>query len=394
MSVSCVSVDGLLARGDNPLAVMAGGLIFSAGLSVTDLAHPDTVSEALDEYRSVGEVATRLLNAAGPGLAGVAKIKATLADMRGVVPARATLEDAFGRTPLLVVVGGEPCETMSGVQLELVAGDAAPQRIGFGVRLGPLAFAAGARAEEDPQGSGDLSTQAKVALTSILSDFATMSLRVGDIVKVNNTAACWHDYALYNAVYNDLFKGSQSARCSVGGAAEHMLGLIQVEAIAAYDDDKRFVDSTHSGVGRTTFEPDPRTEYRSDIGRCKGPHTHGARAADLVFIAGECPYDANDTLVGPGDIAVQTQRTMENVAIGLTALGTDLADVVKFNVTLSDARLFAAFDRTYRESFGTLTAARSIVAAPLGQYGILVEIEAIAVRGSAENRTLLFGGEK
>ena len=154
---------------------------------------------------------------------------------------------------------------------------------------------------------------------------------------------------------------------------------------------RRYVDSVHTGADRVEFTRNPHTVYLPNIGPCKGPHTHGARIDDLVFIAGECPFDSEDRLVGPGDIGAQTRQTMINVQTSLEALGVSLDDVVKTNVTLSDMRLFAGFEAAYGRFFDHPYPSRTVVATPLGQYGILVEIEAIAVVGAADHAVALVG---
>lgn len=399
MPIEEIAVSGVRSARGETLAVVAGGLIFSAGLTDEHLAVASQSSPA-DPLEKIRDVAALLLTAAGADIQAIGKIKASLARMRDADGARRSFTELFGATQALVLVGGETCGSRGAAQLEFIAGkEVRPRRIGQGVRLGPLAFSAGPNFEGPVdleaafnfEGAGDLSAQAERALASVLSGLASVSADLDDIVKINNTVASWHDYALYNAVYDRMFSGSQSARCSVGGTTEGPLALVQVEGVAAFGIDRQFVDSTQSGVGRAAFQPDPRTVYRSDIGRCKGPHTHGARTDDLIFIAGECPYDANDNLVGAGNVILQTQCTLDNVARCLDALGANLADIVKMNVTLSDARLFAGFEQAYQADCSGLKAARSVVAAPLGQYGILVEIEAIAVRGSANDRIVLTG---
>ncbi|MFT0858961.1 Rid family hydrolase [Ancylobacter sp. G4_0304] len=369
-------------RGSASLAVEAGGLVFTSGLALSPGERPLAPIEAV-------------LDALGTGLPLAAKLKAYLSDIRRAPSLRRQLPDGPAATSMVGAMLPDGVESLieviasAGVEPVRQAGGG-----GIGVTIiGDLLFADGARPGRggDLAGAGDLTAQAQHVLDDILAALAPYGAGPADVLKINNTAACWHNYALYNAVYNERLTGANAARCSVGGMLEHPLALIEVEAVAARGGPYRFVDSTQSGVGRTGFQPREDTVYLPELGPCKGPHSHGARVGEMVFIAGECPYDAQDRLVGPGDVAAQTVQTMENVRMSLEALGASLADVVRTTITLSDMRLFDDFDAAYAACFAGHYPARTVVGAPLGQYGLLVEIEAIAVIGAGRDGVFLTG---
>lgn len=339
-----------------------------------------------DEAAGVEAALAEVLAALGSGTDRIAKRKSFVADMRRLPD----IETAFGpdlqRAPATSVGAALP-DAGDRIAIEVVAGtDVAPEFTGNAARLNDLVFTAGC-GPFDPAGSlvgpGDLSAQGSRALESVVAALRGAGADPRNLLKINNTTASWHDYALYNAAYNFVLAGSNAARCSVSGAPEHPLALIAVEGVGWIGAEApRFVDSTRSGVGRTDFSRRADTVYLPDIGPCKGPHSHAARAGNVVFVAGECPYDADDRLVGPGDVEAQTLRTLENVRLGLEALGACLGDVVKASVSLSDMRLYESFERAWRTAFAPPYPARSVIATPLGQYGILVEIEAIAIVGA------------
>lgn len=371
-------------RGAESLAVKAGGLVFTGALNAAMRGgSPASIEE---EAATVLALAQDILKALGSDLSSTAKLKAYLADIRN----GRSLPDALSDLPAAVsMVGAMLASPTTRLALELIAGAGlAPKPLPIrgnlaATAIGPLIFTAGSQPDDE---TGDLRRQAGQVLDAILD---ALGADACNLVKINNTVACWHNYSYYNELYNDRLAGANAARCSVGGALSDPLALIEVEAVAARGAAADFVDSTHSGVGRTSFKHRDDTVYLPSLGPCKGPHSHGARVGDFVFIAGECPYDAQDRLVGPGDIAAQTEQTMRNVQISLEALGASLDDVVRTNVTLSDMRLFDGFDAAYARSFKSPYPARTVVGAPLGQYGILVEIEAIAVIGAAQDAVVL-----
>ncbi|MCS0497291.1 Rid family hydrolase [Ancylobacter sp. MQZ15Z-1] len=369
-------------RGAESLAVRAGGLVVTGGLAAAPGGDPLAPAQAM-------------LEALGSDLPAAARLKAYLADIRSAQALRARLPAFPAATSAVGAMLPDGVDAL----VELIAGaDEPPVRHsspgGPGVtQLGGLLFCDGAHFDPSSgaEEAGDLRAQARQVLGGILGALAPLGAGAGDLVKVNNTAARWHNYGFYNEVYNELLAGANAARCSVGGVLEQPLALVEVDAVAASGGGLRFVDSTMSGVGRTSFSYRDDTVYLPELGPCKGPHAHGARAGDVVFIAGECPYDAQDRLVGPGDIAAQTRQTLRNVELSLEALGAGLSDVVRTNVTLSDMRLFEGFDAAYAAAFAGPYPARTVVGAPLGQYGILVEIEAIAVIGAGLEGVFLTG---
>ena len=108
-----------------------------------------------------------------------------------------------------------------------------------------------------------------------------------------------------------------------------------------------------------------------------GGYSQGIRAGNLVFTAGQVPWDPETgEIVGP-TIEEQTARALDNVAAVLREAGATLADVVKVTTFLADMEMFPAYDTIYRTYFPEPRPARSTVGVSL--HGFLIEIEAIAV---------------
>ena len=109
-----------------------------------------------------------------------------------------------------------------------------------------------------------------------------------------------------------------------------------------------------------------------------GPYSQAIVSGDLVFCSGQGPIDpATNTLV-EGDVAVQTERTMENIEGLLGALGLDLSDVVKTTCYLADMDDFKAFNAVYAAHMPEPFPARTTIEAARLPLDILVEIEVIA----------------
>jgi reactive intermediate/imine deaminase len=116
------------------------------------------------------------------------------------------------------------------------------------------------------------------------------------------------------------------------------------------------------------------------------PYSWAIASQNLIFLAGHAGLDAEGLLVGPEDIRAQTRQTMENLRATLLAAGADFPQVVKTTVFLADVRDYAGMNEIYREYFPGPPPARSTVLTGFVVEGLLVEIEAIAVRPSEEPR--------
>ncbi|HEX7090516.1 MAG TPA: RidA family protein [Longimicrobiales bacterium] len=112
-----------------------------------------------------------------------------------------------------------------------------------------------------------------------------------------------------------------------------------------------------------------------------GPYSQAIVAGNLVFTAGQVPFDPATAQVVPGDIAAQTARVLDNLRAILEAAGSSLQNVVKTTVFLADMNDFAAMNEVYARYFGDHRPARSTVQAARLPKDVRVEIEAIAVIG-------------
>ncbi len=111
-----------------------------------------------------------------------------------------------------------------------------------------------------------------------------------------------------------------------------------------------------------------------------GPYSQAIEAGGFVFASGQLPLDPNTGKFPEGGIREQTRQSLENASAILRAAGTDLSNVVKTTVFLSDMDNFAAMNEVYAEFFSAPYPARSAVAVRTLPKNALVEIECIAVK--------------
>jgi 2-iminobutanoate/2-iminopropanoate deaminase len=75
----------------------------------------------------------------------------------------------------------------------------------------------------------------------------------------------------------------------------------------------------------------------------------------------------------------QTEQVLANLAAVLEAAGTNMDNIVKTTIYLTDIAQFATVNRIYAEAFTDEPPARSTVQVAALPLGAQVEIEAIAV---------------
>lgn len=105
----------------------------------------------------------------------------------------------------------------------------------------------------------------------------------------------------------------------------------------------------------------------------------------VIYVSGHIALDDDGYFV-QGDVRAQTERVLSNIKAGLEEQGSSMDEVVKTTVFLTHAkRDFEAMNETYDTFFPNHKPARTTAGVQLA-VDMLVEIEAIAVRGSAEGR--------
>ena len=112
-----------------------------------------------------------------------------------------------------------------------------------------------------------------------------------------------------------------------------------------------------------------------------GPYNQAVRAGNLLFCSGQIALDpASGSLVGAGDVALETRQVLANLLAVLDAAGAKPSQVVRTTVFLADLADFATVNGVYAEVFGAgVSPARACVQVAALPKGARVEIDAIAV---------------
>lgn len=109
-----------------------------------------------------------------------------------------------------------------------------------------------------------------------------------------------------------------------------------------------------------------------------GPYSQAVKFGNMLFCSGQIPLDPVSGEIVAGDITVQADQVMNNIAAVLSAAGVGFDDIIKSTIYLVDMADFAAVNEVYGKCFPTHKPARSTVAVKSLPRGALLEIEVIA----------------
>jgi 2-iminobutanoate/2-iminopropanoate deaminase len=109
-----------------------------------------------------------------------------------------------------------------------------------------------------------------------------------------------------------------------------------------------------------------------------GPYSQAVQISDLIYSAGQIPLVPETGKLVEGDIAAQTRQVMQNLSAVLEAAGSNLSNVIKTTVYVTDLTDFAAINQVYGSFFAADPPARSTVQVAALPLGAQVEIEAVA----------------
>lgn len=105
-----------------------------------------------------------------------------------------------------------------------------------------------------------------------------------------------------------------------------------------------------------------------------GPYSHAVRAGDMIFLAGQGPFDP-ETGEQPDTFKEQVRLTFENLERTARSAGASLADAVRIGVYLRDMDDFPAMNEVYAEMVPEPHPVRTTIQSDLP--GLAVEIDAV-----------------
>lgn len=129
------------------------------------------------------------------------------------------------------------------------------------------------------------------------------------------------------------------------------------------------------------LEPLNPPGWKSPIGYSNAMLATGGR---ILFLAGQVAFDAEQQVVGEGDLTAQFEQVMKNLQTVVEVAGGKLTNIARMTIFVQDKDDYIARGRelggVYRSYFGDHYPAMTLVEiARFYEPGILLEIEATAV---------------
>jgi 2-iminobutanoate/2-iminopropanoate deaminase len=117
----------------------------------------------------------------------------------------------------------------------------------------------------------------------------------------------------------------------------------------------------------------------SEAPKAIGPYSQAIKANGFIFVSGQIALDPVTNTLVTGDVALQTERVLQNLRGILSAAGSSLDRVVRSTVFLKNMNDFAAMNQVYGNYFPSAPPARSTVEVARLPKEVLVEIDVIAL---------------
>lgn len=112
-------------------------------------------------------------------------------------------------------------------------------------------------------------------------------------------------------------------------------------------------------------------------------YSHVVKVGDTVWVSGQLPLDQDGNIVGKGDIAVQTDKTYENLQKCLESVGATLNDIVMLGVYATDLEEYDKTRDIRKKYFGKYRPATTgMQISKLYFPEAMIEVEATAIIGS------------
>jgi reactive intermediate/imine deaminase len=113
----------------------------------------------------------------------------------------------------------------------------------------------------------------------------------------------------------------------------------------------------------------------------KLPLAQAKQIGNMIYVSGQVAFNPDGKLVGKGNIKAQTRQVFRNIKAILAAAGAKMEHIIKINTYITDASKFMDMLEARGDVFGdNPPASTAVVVAGLAFPGLLIEVEAIAVK--------------
>ncbi|HPT88904.1 MAG TPA: RidA family protein [Bacilli bacterium] len=112
-----------------------------------------------------------------------------------------------------------------------------------------------------------------------------------------------------------------------------------------------------------------------------GPYSQAILVNNILFTSGQIPINPETNEIVSSDIEEQTKQVLKNIKAILEEAGYNLNDVAKTTIYLKDLQHFGTVNKIYEEFFNGHKPARTTIEVSRLPKDVLIEIDAIALKG-------------
>lgn len=124
-----------------------------------------------------------------------------------------------------------------------------------------------------------------------------------------------------------------------------------------------------------------QTVHTTNAPQPVGAYSQAVKTGNLLFVSGQIPIDPDNGELVQGTFKERARQVLNNIKNIVEAAGTDMNNVVKTTVFLTDLSNFAEVNEVYSEFFVSDPPARAAVQVSKLPLGADIEIECIAEIG-------------
>ena len=124
-----------------------------------------------------------------------------------------------------------------------------------------------------------------------------------------------------------------------------------------------------------------QTVFTSNAPTPAGHYSQAMVHQDIVYVAGQLPFDPQDPETLPDDPGKQTRNALNNVRAILEAAGSSLNQVLQMTIYVTDIDHWPAVNTAYADIMGDHKPARAVVPVRDLKSGCLLEVQVIAAKG-------------
>ena len=121
-----------------------------------------------------------------------------------------------------------------------------------------------------------------------------------------------------------------------------------------------------------------RDIVRTDLAPQNPAFSQAVRAAGLIFVSGQGPFDPESGAIVGETVQEQARQCLTNISAILEAAGSGLDRVVSATVILVDPDDFAGMNEEWRRWFPTDPPARQGARLPLAMPGLRISVAVIS----------------